>query len=146
MTVPFIHGYRAQWRDMDFNQHMANSAFLDYASNTRILFFDSVGFTARTFAELRIGPVVLDDRLVYRREVRLLEPFTVDFQTVALSPEGRRFKVRNRFTTESQGLCATVESVGLWFDLAGRRPVVPPAGLQQAFASLERADDFEEWD
>lgn len=146
MTVTFTHEYRAQWRDMDFNQHMANSAFLDYASNTRILFFDSVGFTARTFAELRIGPVVLDDRLVYRREIRLLEAFTVGFQTVALSPDGRRFKVRNRFTTESQGLCATVESVGLWFDLAGRRPVVPPDELQQSFASLERAEDFEEWD
>jgi len=146
MTVTFTHEYRAQWRDMDFNQHMANSAFLDYASNTRILFFDSVGFTARTFAELRIGPVVLDDRLVYRREIRLLEAFTVGFQTVALSPDGRRFKVRNRFTTESQGLCATVESVGLWFDLAGRQPVVPPDELQQSFASLERAEDFEEWD
>lgn len=146
MTVTFTHEYRAQWRDMDFNQHMANSAFLDYASNTRILFFDSVGFTARTFAELRIGPVVLDDRLVYRREIRLLEAFTVGFQTVALSLDGRRFKVRNRFTTESQGLCATVESVGLWFDLAGRRPVVPPDELQQSFASLERAEDFEEWD
>ena len=146
MTVAFTHEYRAQWRDMDFNQHMANSAFLDYASNTRILFFDSVGFTARTFAELRIGPVVLDDHLVYRREVGLLEPFTVDFRTVALSPDGRRFKVRNRFTTESQGLCATVDSVGLWFDLAGRRPVVPPAELQQAFGALERAEDFEAWD
>jgi acyl-CoA thioester hydrolase len=145
MTVAFIEQYRAQWRDMDFNQHMANSAFLDYASNTRILFFDSVGFTARTFAELRIGPVVLDDRLVYRREVRLLEPFTVDFQTLALSPDGRRFKVRNRFTTEAQGLCATVDSVGLWFDLVERRPVVPPADLQQAFGALARADDFAEW-
>ena len=145
MTVDFTHEYRAQWRDMDFNQHMANSAFLDYASNTRILFFDSVGFTARTFAELRIGPVVLDDRLVYRREVRLLEAFMVDFQTVALSSDGRRFKVRNRFTTESQGLCATVDSVGLWFDLVERRPVVPPEGLQQAFVALARADDFEDW-
>jgi acyl-CoA thioester hydrolase len=144
MAVTFTQDYRAQWRDMDFNQHMANSAFLDYASNTRILFFDSVGFTARRFGELRIGPVVLDDRLVYRREVRLLEAFTVDFQTVALSPDGRRFTVRNRFTTESQGLCATVESVGLWFDLAERRPVVPPAALQEAFESLERADDFQE--
>jgi acyl-CoA thioester hydrolase len=145
MTVNFTQQYRAQLRDMDFNQHMANSAFLDYASNTRILFFDSVGFTAKTFSELRIGPVVLDDRLAYRREIRLLEAFTVDFQTVALSPDGRRFKVRNRFSSESQGLCATVESVGLWFDLAERRPVVPPAALQQAFVTLERAERFEEW-
>jgi acyl-CoA thioester hydrolase len=146
VPATFSHDYRAQWRDMDFNQHMANSAFLDYASNTRILFFDSVGFTARTFAEFQIGPVVLDDRLVYRREIRLLEQFTVDFETVALSSEGRRFHVRNRFTTESQGLCATVDSVGLWFDLAARRPVVPPDGLRRAFAELSRAEDFTDWE
>ena len=87
---------------------------------------------------------MLDDRLTYRREVRLLEAFTVDFQTVALSPDGRRFTVRNRITTESQGLCATVESVGLWFDLVQRRPITPPGELQQAFEALERAGDFQE--
>ena len=142
----FSHDYCAQWRDMDVNQHMANAAFLDYASNTRMLFFDSMGFTAASFAEHRLGPVVLEDRLVYRREIRMLEPFTVDLQAVAGSADGRRFKVRNRFTTSAGGLCATVESTGLWFDLVSRRPVTPPDGLREALAGLARADDFEEWD
>jgi acyl-CoA thioesterase FadM len=56
----------------------------------------------------------------------MLEPFTVDFRTVATSLDGRRFKVRNRFTTEAHGLCATVDSVGMWLDLAGRRSIVAP--------------------
>ena len=43
MSVRFSQDYRAEWRDMDFNQHMGNAVFLDYASNTRILFFASVG-------------------------------------------------------------------------------------------------------
>lgn len=146
MASTFTQDYRAQWRDMDFNQHMANSAFLDYASNTRILFFASVGFTAAEFAARRLGPVVLEDRLVYRREIRMLEPFTVDFQQVAGTADGRRFKVRNRFMTEAQGLCATVDSVGLWFDLAERRPVAPPDDLRAAFSQLVRADDYEQWE
>ena len=146
MGVIFSQEYRAQWRDMDFNQHMANSAFLDYASNTRIQFFDSMGFTAATFAELQLGPVILEDRLVYTREIRLLESFTVDFQSVASDADGRRFKVRNRFTTVAGGLCATVDSIGLWFDLAARRPVVPPDDLRAAYSRLARSDDFEAWD
>jgi acyl-ACP thioesterase len=28
MSILFTHEYQAQWTDMDFNQHMANSAFL----------------------------------------------------------------------------------------------------------------------
>ena len=144
MSGTFSQDYRAQWRDMDFNQHMANSAFLDYASNTRMLFFDSMGFTAASFAEHQVGPVVLEDRLVYTREIRLLEPFTVDFESVGGTSDGRRFKVRNRFTTAG-GLCATVESTGLWFDLAARRPVAPPESLRAAFAGLVRSEDYEEW-
>ena len=130
---------------MDFNQHMANSGFLDYAANTRILYFDSMGFTAATFSERQLGPVIVEDHLAYKREIRMLEAFTVDFECVAISADGRRFKVRNRFTTAIHGLCATVESIGLWFDLAARRPIVPPDDLQGAFVQLSRSEDFQEW-
>jgi len=146
MRQIFSHEYRAQWRDMDFNQHMANAAYLDYAANTRMLFLDSVGFTAATFAERGLGPVILEDRLVYRREIRMLETFTVDYQATASTADGRRFKLRNRFTSATQDLCATVDSIGLWFDLVARRPIIPPDDLQEAFARLARSDDYEEWD
>lgn len=145
MAHLFSHECRAEWRDMDFNQHMANSAFLDYAGNTRILFLDSVGFTAEDLRERQLGPVILEDRLVYQREIRLLETFTVDYQSVSGTADGRRFKVRNRFTTVTAGLCATVDSTGLWFDLAARRPVRPPEDLLAAFAELARADDYTDW-
>lgn len=146
MSAAFSQQFRAEWRDMDFNQHMGNSVFLDYVSNTRIRYFDSVGFSAAEFARRRLGPVIQQDRLVYRREIRMLETFTVDFLQVAHTPDGRRFKVRNRFTTEAQGLCATVDSVGVWFDLVARQPVAPPDDLREAMAALTRADDYEDWD
>jgi len=146
MRQIFSHEYRAQWGDMDFNQHMANAAYLDYAANTRILFLDSVGFTAATFAERGLGPVILEDRLVYRREIRMLETFTVDYQATASTADGRRFKLRNRFTSAAQGLCATVDSIGLWFDLVARRPIIPPDDLQEAFQQPTRSDDYEEWE
>jgi acyl-CoA thioester hydrolase len=144
--VTFSHEYQAQWRDMDFNQHMANSAFLDYAANTRFRFLESMGFTPATFAARQLGPVILEDHLVYRHEIRMLESFTVDYQSVANSSDGKRFKVRNRFTNGEGVRCATVESIGVWFDLAARRAIVPPADLHEAFARLERADDYQEWD
>ncbi len=146
MSVPFRQEYRAQWRDMDFNQHMANSAFLDYAGNTRMLFLASCGFTAATFAERRIGPVVLEDRVTYARELQLLEPFTVDLRLGAATADARRLKVRNRFLSGSDVVCASIDSVVLWLDLRLRRPTVPPPDLRDAWLSLERAEDFEDWD
>ena len=40
------------------------------------------------------------------------------------------------------GTAAVVESVVLWFDLAARRPIAPPAALAQAWLTLARTDDF----
>ena len=138
--------YHAQWGDMDFNQHMANSRFLDYASDARMLFLESVGLTMDALTALRIGPVTLEDHLTYKREIRMLETFTVDYQATASTADGRRFKLRNRFTSAAQGLCATVDSIGLWFDLVARRPIIPPDDLQEAFQQLTRSDDYEEWE
>ncbi len=145
MSTLFRHEYQAQWRDMDFNQHMANSAFLDYAGNTRTLFSAAGGFTVARFAELQFGPVILEDRLTYKREIRLLESFTVDVQLAASTQDGRRFKIRNRFHTGEDVLCAVVDSIGLWLDLTTRTPRIPPDELRDAWLSAGRTDDFEDW-
>lgn len=125
---------------------MSNTAFLDYAGNTRMLFLASCGFTVSTFTERQIGPVILEDRLTYSREIRLLEPFAVDIELAAATNDGRRFRVRNRFLAADDRLCATVDSVGVWFDLAARRPMSPPDDLRDAWASLPHTQDFENWD
>jgi acyl-CoA thioester hydrolase len=145
MGAPFAVEYVAQWSDMDFNQHMANTAFLAYAGDIRTQFADARGFTISRFAELRIGPVVLEDRLTYQREIRLLETFTLDVQLAACTPDVRRFKIRNRFSTGGDRLCATVDSIGLWLDLDDRRPTTPPHDLRDAWLSLQRSEDFEDW-
>lgn len=137
--------YHAQWADMDFNQHMANSAFLDYASDARMLFLESVGLTMDVLQQLRIGPVTLEDHLVYKREIRMLQRFTVDYRVVAHTTDWRRFRIRNQIVTTENGLSATVEARAIWVDLDERRPVRPPQVVRDAMEHLPRSDDFEHW-
>jgi acyl-CoA thioesterase FadM len=124
---------------------MANTAFLAYAADIRTQFLAARGFTASRFAELQVGPVVLEDRLIYTREIRLLEPFRLDVQLAACTPDVRKLKVRNRFFTEGETLCATVDSSVIVLDLTVRRSVAPPIDLRDAWLSLERSEDFEDW-
>ena len=143
---PFTHSFRARWVDMDFNQHMRNAAFLGCAEETRMLFLESRGWTMADFQARQLGPVVLEDKLTYQKELQLLEPFRVDLRLAAATEDLGRIKLRSRFFRESdQALCASVESVALWFDLAQRKPVLPPEALSQAWSSLERTEDFEAW-
>ena len=133
----------ARWSEMDFNQHMCNAAYLFASEDCRMRFLADRGFPPDELRKLAIGPVVVEDRLAYKIELRLLEPFRVELALAAITRDGRKMKVRNAFFRESDGaLAAMVESVVLWFDLNGRRPVVPPEHLKTAWLALARTEDF----
>jgi acyl-CoA thioesterase FadM len=143
MGEPYVQEYRARWADMDFNQHMRNAAYLGVAEETRLRFLEDAGFPMAELYRRRLGPVVVEDVLTYKMELRLLEPFRVDMATSAISPDARKMKVRNRFFRSSDGaLCATVETLILWFDLEARRTTAPPPEMGQLWLGLARTEDF----
>src|SRR5215831_10642556 len=134
----------ARWPDMDFNQHMRNAAYLGVSEDCRMSFLAKNGFTMDEFRKRALGPVVLEDKLVYKKELKLLENFSVDLALLAITRDGRRMRIRNTFRREPDGAeVAVVESVVLWFDLRERRPVVPPAELRELWLTLPRCPDFE---
>src|SRR5262249_38955591 len=97
MAEPYVQEYRARWADMDFNQHMRNAAYLGVAEETRMRFMEANGWPMPEFARRKLGPVVVEDRIIYRKELGLLEAFRVDLMLAATSDDGRKFRVRNRF-------------------------------------------------
>jgi acyl-CoA thioester hydrolase len=140
----FRQSFRVGWGDLDGNHHMANRAFLDRAADTRVLFFAQHGFSVSRFASERIGPVILRDELVYRKELRLLDEFTVDLEVFGLSPDGTRFELGNTFRTLEDVVAAVVRSEGLWFDLDKRRPRAPPPELDAVEREMPRGEGFKE--
>jgi acyl-CoA thioester hydrolase len=140
----FEQQFRVSWGDLDSNAHMANTAFLDRAADTRMLFYVLRGFPSKRFSEERVGPVILRDELVYRKELRLLDDYVVDLEVVGLSADGVRFQVRNTFRTGAGEVAAIVTSAGVWFDLERRRPRPPPADLEAMFRQAPRGEDFKE--
>ena len=134
----------ARWADMDFNQHMRNAAYLGASEDCRMSFLAKNGFTLDEFRKRAFGPVVLEDKLVYKKELRLLENFSVDLALVALTRDCRRMRLRNTFRRDSDGEeVAIVESVVLWFDLQNRRPIAPPEELKRLWLAVSRCSDFE---
>jgi acyl-CoA thioester hydrolase len=143
-ATPFAIQLYARWPDMDFNQHMRNAAYLGASEDCRLKFLADRGFGAEELRRRRIGPVVVEDRLVYKKEIGLLEPFRVELMLLGLARDMKRMKVRNTFHRERDGaLAATVESVVLWLDLEARRPIAPPEDLANAWLTLARAPEFE---
>lgn len=106
-------------------------------------FLDSHGWSMGKFRDMKLGPIVVEDKLTYAKELALLEPFYVDLSVLEIGEDGRRMRDRNRFFREKdKALAATVESVVLWFDLVARKPVAPPADLHALWTGLA-ADNVE---
>jgi acyl-CoA thioester hydrolase len=139
----FRRQFQVGWGDLDANHHMANTAFLDRAADARVQFFAHHGFSVARFASERVGPVILRDELTYRKELRLLDEFSVDLELFGLSPDGTRFALGNTFRIGEE-VVAVVRSEGLWFDLDARRPRTPPPDLDSIQRKMPRGDGFKE--
>jgi len=148
MPSPFEARYTkeflAGWGAMDFNGHLANTAYLDLAADVRMAFFAEHGFPPKEFLRLALGPVMRKDELEYFHEVNLHETVTVTYAVLAMSADGARFIVENEIWSGAGERAATVKSTGGWLDLRARKLVAPPAALFTAVQKVPRAPEFVE--
>ncbi|HTT10727.1 MAG TPA: thioesterase family protein [Burkholderiaceae bacterium] len=138
----FARNLVASWGDMDFNAHMADTAYLDKSADLRMMFFAENGFPMSEFVRLRVGPVVQKDEIEYQREVNLLDTLRGTLALAGLAPDGSRWLMRNEFFRSDDKLAARVTSAGGWLDLAARRLVAAPSALLVVLTSLTRTADF----
>jgi acyl-CoA thioester hydrolase len=144
VTVVFEHTFRVGWADVDFNGHMRNAAYLDRASDTRMLYFDSIGLGVKKLIEMRIGPVIKEDRIEYFRELMMIEEFKGTHQVAGLAPDCSRYRLRNEFWKLDGKLACRVTSTGGYIDLDKRKLTAPPAHVQEVLRAIARTEDFEE--
>ncbi|MGH8186270.1 MAG: acyl-CoA thioesterase [Steroidobacteraceae bacterium] len=142
MSDPFSRTFIVGWEHLDANAHMRNTAYLDLAVDTRMMFFKDSGFELQEFERQRIGPVVRRDEVEYFRECRLLDELVVTLALAGMSEDGSHFRLRNEFFRRDGKLAARLSTAGGWLDLAARRLTAPPAPLLQAFNKLARTEDF----
>lgn len=140
----FRQTFQAGWGDMDFNSHMANTAFLDRAADVRMMFFAEHGFPITEFRQRRFGPVLFRDEIEYQRELGLLETFHVELMLAGLAADGSRFIMQNTFTNQGGKLCARIQSTGGWLNLETRKLMPPPPDLVAALNAIDRTDTFAE--
>ena len=143
MTTPIpVQKFLAGWADMDWNSHMANTAYLNKVVDARVLMLAQKGFPIDEFIRLRLGVVVMKDEVEYRREVKWMDEIGITFALAGLAPDGSRFKVVNDILNADGALCARVTTIGGFMDLDARRLVAPPPAVLAAYQSLPRTEDY----
>jgi acyl-CoA thioester hydrolase len=134
--------FLAGWGAMDFNGHLANTAYLNLAADVRMAFFAEHGFPPSEFRRLAIGPVIRKDEVEYFREIGLHDTVTVTHAMAAMSSDGSRFIIENEIWSPRGERAATIRSTGGWLDLRIRKLVTPPADLSAALTQIPKTSDF----
>jgi len=133
------------WGALDANGHMANTAYLDYSADCRMMYFKANGFAMEEMLRRGVGPVVKKDEIEYRAEFRMLEKITVELQLAGISEDGSRFRFKNIFMKEDGKVAAVVVTTAGWLDHRKRCLTVPPDELLEIIKALPHTDDFEEF-
>ena len=132
-----------RWADIDLNQHMRHSAFADWATYARTEWLNANGFTILKLLELRMTPIMFEDRTRYFKEIQLGERIHIELQLAGADRDGSRWFLRHIFRRGAT-VCAVYEAKGAWFSIATRRVVPPPPELLEAYSSLASTDDYAE--
>lgn len=143
LPPPFLRRFLVGWGMVDANGHMRNTAYLDAAADVRLAFLESRGFDRRRLEEVHLGPVALEERIAYRREMRLRDPFDVTLELAWLAAEGNRLRLRSRFLLPDGTEGAVLTSEVAWMDLRSRRLSAVPPALAEAFLQLTPTPDFQ---
>lgn len=138
----FTKNFEIRWSDVDANRHLANSAYINFMSHTRMAYLMENGFGQQEMAKYNLGPVVFYEHIYYFKEVFPGKPVTVSLQLKGLSEDGMYFEFLHNFYDTKGRNFASCEILGAWIDLKERKLTSLPEELYKNFNGLSKTKDF----
>lgn len=131
------------WRDIDANDHMSNSAFLAKGIESRLQFFDSHGYAFERYKSDGLGLAAIKEGIRYDRELCWSEGFELHLFLAAPFGEDGVMRFLNIFyETKSRNRCAVLKSDIIWMDMHKRRRARAPDAAIQALQVLPVLRDY----
>ena len=131
-----------RWSDLDANRHLANSAYINFMSATRMGFLEQAGFGHKQFAQLQIGPIIFDEHIYYFKEVFPGRPITVSAELGGRSEDGSLFRFVHNFYDYKGRNVARGSMAGAWMDLRERKITTVPQEFMGLYTQLDQTADF----
>lgn len=138
----FLKEFEIRWSDLDANRHMANSAYINFMSHTRMAYLLQLGFSQEHMARHRIGPVVFNEHIHYFKEAFPGRPIQVSLELMGLSADGMFFEFLHNFYDSQGKNFARCQIMGGWIDLEKRALAPLPEAMLETFQDMERAEGF----
>lgn len=138
----YLKEFEIRWNDIDANRHLANSAYINFMSHTRLSYMLEHGFGQEKMVAYEIGPVVFFEHMYYFKEVFPGKPIKVSLELKGLSEDGMYFSFLHNFFDHKGRNIARCEMMGGWIDLKLRKLRGLPEELYSSLSSLQKTEDF----
>lgn len=138
----FLKEFDIRWSDLDANRHLANSAYINFMSHTRMSYLTDINFAHKAFKKYNIGPVVFYEHVYYFKEVLPGDSIRVSAEFKGMSEDGKFVELHHNFYDRKGKNLAFAELMFGWIDLNERKLVPLPKEALEIFNNLEKAADF----
>ncbi|MDC7994843.1 acyl-CoA thioesterase [Altibacter sp. HG106] len=138
----YIKQFEVRWSDIDANRHLANSAYINFMSHTRMSYLNEIGLDQRHLVAQNIGPVVFYEHVYYFKEVFPGKPLRVSLEITGMSDDGMYFEFAHNFYDHNGNNVAHCEMMGAWIDLQTRKLTGLPKEILATFDRAERSAEF----
>lgn len=133
---------QVRWADMDPNFHLRHSVYYDYGASIRIDFLHEHHITPDYMRENNLGPILLREECVFKREIRPTDKVTIDIQVVKATKNFARWTIRHQLFKNDDTLSAVLTVDGAWIDSVRRKLITPPEKVFHTFENMPKAEDF----
>ena len=139
----YLKEFEIRWSDVDANRHLANSAYVNFMSHTRVAFFDDHDLSLSNLAKFDISPVIFYEHIYYFKEAFLGTPIRVSLEISGLSEDGMFFKFEHNFYNDKGENLAHCEILGAWINLTSRALTGLPEHLLKEMEVFPKAENFQ---
>lgn len=137
----YVKSIEVRWADLDPNFHMTHSKFYDLGAYIRMCFFVENGITQHELHAHRLGPILLREECVFRKEIKFGDKVDVDMQITKARTNFLRWSIRHHIRRNNE-LSAVINVDGTWIHLDRRKMAMPPQSFNDVFYTMPRSEDF----
>lgn len=138
----FLKEFEVRWSDVDANRHLANSAYINFMSHTRMAYLLEKGFGHDVMVQNKLGPVVFYEHMYYFKEIFPGKPVRVSLEFMGMSEDGCFFEFHHNFYNSKGNNVAHCEMMGAWISLESRQLSPLSKELLSRFEELDRPEGF----
>lgn len=135
----FSKQVQIRWSDLDPNFHVLHSKYYDFGAFCRMSLMVEAGITPELMTAHHIGPILLREECVFRREIRFGEDIRINLMVTDYKPDFSRFTIRHEIFKPGDVLSATILADIAWLDTARRKMTHPPVEIVNMLETFPRS-------